>query len=62
MGPVTVDTRNITATEWSLAAIRSVIERGGLNEWREMFAAGDKDPEGASRILDGARIPEGTNR
>lgn len=61
MAPVTIDTRNISATEWSHAAIQSTIERGGLQAWRDMFAAGTSNPEIARRILDVARIPEGTD-
>ena len=43
--------RHLNPAEWSLAAIDSVLEYGGLSDWKELFAAARADPAVAKRIL-----------
>jgi hypothetical protein len=48
--------RHLTAEAgWSKAAIDSVLDRGSLAEWQELFAAAGDDAELAGRVLEVAR-------
>jgi hypothetical protein len=48
--------RHLTAEAgWSKAAIDSVLDRGSLAEWRELFAAAGDDADLAARVLEVAR-------
>jgi hypothetical protein len=38
-------TRNTESAEWTPAAVRSVLERGTLPEWRKLFADAQGDPK-----------------
>ena len=42
--------RHINTTKWSKDAIFSVLERGDLPDWRELFQAAGNDPELAEKI------------
>lgn len=42
--------RHINTTKWSKDAIFSVLERGDLPDWRELFKAAKHDPELAEKI------------
>ena len=42
--------RHINTSEWTKDAIVSVLERGDLPDWRELFKAAKDDPEIAERI------------
>ena len=42
-------------SEWTAAAIDSVLEYGDLPDWRELFAAVRDNPELAHRVSDVAR-------
>lgn len=55
-----ITTRNLDSATWNEATIRSVIERGDLPQWKEMFAAGAADPAVAEKIVRVAKLPEGT--
>ncbi|MFN7021533.1 MAG: hypothetical protein ACK4WH_09430 [Phycisphaerales bacterium] len=37
--------RHLNTTAWTAAAIDSLLERGDLDDWRELFAAIGKDEE-----------------
>ncbi len=43
--------RHLNTPHWSAAAIDSALERGGLPEWRELFAAVRADPAVAELVL-----------
>ncbi|MBL9166685.1 MAG: hypothetical protein JNN07_03015 [Verrucomicrobiales bacterium] len=43
--------RHLNTHAWSAAAIDSALERGGLNDWQELFAAVKRDPNLASLVL-----------
>jgi hypothetical protein len=43
--------RHLTATEWTLDAIDSALERGDLHDWQELFAAVRADRTLAERVL-----------
>ena len=43
--------RHLNTSEWSLAAIDSVLEYGDLPDWKELFAAAKAEPAVAKRIL-----------
>jgi hypothetical protein len=47
--------RHIHDPAWTLAAIDSVLERGDLRDWRELFAAARRDQAVSERILQVAR-------
>ena len=42
--------RHINTIKWSKDAIISVLERGDLPDWRELFSAAKDDPEIAEKI------------
>ena len=45
--------RHLTAgAGWSKAAIDSVLERGDLPDWRELFAAVEQDGSLASKVIE----------
>jgi len=44
--------RHLNTSEWSKAAIDSVIEYGDLADWRELFDAAARDEALARRLLD----------
>lgn len=51
--------RHINTTEWTKDAIFSVLERGDLPDWRELFSAAKVDQEIAERIrIIAGRFPE----
>jgi hypothetical protein len=43
--------RHINTSEWTAAAVDSVLERGDLPDWRELFAAVHQNPEIAKLVL-----------
>ncbi len=43
--------RHLNTTEWTLDAIDSALERGDLEDWRELFAAARRDVSLARSIL-----------
>ena len=43
--------RHLKTSEWTLAAIDSALERGSLEDWRELFAAAGKNKQIAESIL-----------
>ncbi len=43
--------RHLKTNEWTLAAIDSALERGSLDDWRELFAAAGKNKQIAESIL-----------
>jgi len=50
--------RHLETSEWTLAAIDSAIERGNLEDWRELFAEAKKDKKIAESILTVASKPD----
>jgi hypothetical protein len=50
--------RHLDTTRWTLAAIDSALERGGLPDWRELFDAARRDRAVAERILHVANQPK----
>ncbi|HSK70904.1 MAG TPA: hypothetical protein VK892_04355 [Pyrinomonadaceae bacterium] len=50
--------RHLKTEKWTLAAIDSAIERGDLNDWRELFAEARKDKRIAEDILKAAAKPD----
>jgi hypothetical protein len=50
-----VNHRHLNTDAWTLAAIDSTIEYGGLPDWRELFTAAERDRAIAERILTIAR-------
>lgn len=50
--------RHLKTNEWTLAAIDSAIERGSLEDWRELFAAAGDDKKIAESILKVAAKPD----
>jgi hypothetical protein len=48
--------RHLNSTEWTLAAIDSLLERGDLPDWRELFAAVRRDEALAGRVMHIARV------
>ncbi len=55
--------RHIDTKEWTAAAIDSALDRGGLPDWRELFAAVENHAEVAERVLRvvAAREPGGAS-
>jgi hypothetical protein len=47
--------RHLDTTEYTLAAIDSVLEYGDLPDWRALFAAARRDPRLAEKVLHIAR-------
>ena len=48
--------RHLTAdASWSKAAVDSILERGDLADWQELFAASTKDGNLAATIIEVAR-------
>ncbi|HMP05229.1 MAG TPA: hypothetical protein PJ982_02675 [Lacipirellulaceae bacterium] len=47
--------RHLTPLHWSAAAVDSALERGGLEDWRELFAAVRADAAVAELVLRVAR-------
>jgi hypothetical protein len=43
--------RHITTTDWHFDAIDSLLERGDLADWRDLFSAAKSDRELARRII-----------
>lgn len=43
--------RHLTTTEWTLDAIDSALERGDLQDWRELFRAARTDQKLAAKIV-----------
>ena len=43
--------RHLKTNEWTLAAIDSALERGSLEDWRELFAAAGKNRRIAQSII-----------
>ena len=43
--------RHINTETWSAAAIDSVLERGDLHDWQELFAAVQNDREVAALVM-----------
>ncbi|HEY3245284.1 MAG TPA: hypothetical protein VGM03_18230 [Phycisphaerae bacterium] len=43
--------RHLNTTDWTLDAIDSVLERGDLPDWRELFAAVRSDRRIAEKVL-----------
>lgn len=43
--------RHLDTTEWTLDAVDSVLERGDLSEWRDLFGAVRRDEEIARKVL-----------
>ncbi len=43
--------RHLKTTKWTLAAIDSALERGNLNDWRELFDEARRDRKIAESIL-----------
>ena len=43
--------RHLNTQEWSAAAIDSVLDRGDLPDWRQLFAAARNNPEVAGLVL-----------
>jgi hypothetical protein len=43
--------RHLDTTEWSAAAIDSVLERGDLPEWKDLFRSVETDRRLAERVL-----------
>lgn len=43
--------RHLNTSEWSAAAIDSALERGDLTDWRELFAAVERNREVAALVL-----------
>lgn len=50
--------RHLKTNEWTLAAIDSALERGSLEDWRELFAAAGKNKRIAESILKVTAKPE----
>jgi len=50
--------RHLKTNGWSLAAIDSALERGNLEDWRELFAEARKDKKIAESILKVAAKPD----
>jgi hypothetical protein len=50
--------RHLETTRWTLAAIDSALERGGLPDWRELFDAARRDRAVAERIFRVAAQPK----
>ncbi len=51
--------RHLNSTEWTLAAIDSLLERGDLPDWRELFAAVGRDEALAGRVMQMAQVRRG---
>jgi hypothetical protein len=47
--------RHLDTTDWTLAAIDSVLDRGDLPDWRDLFAAAAANRELAKNVLHIAR-------
>lgn len=47
--------RHLTTSHWSAAAVDSALERGGLQDWRELFSAVRANSEVAELVLRVAR-------
>jgi len=47
--------RHLNTPQWSAAAVDSALERGGLEDWRELFAAVRADSRLAELVLRVAR-------
>ena len=43
--------RHLATDQWSAAAIDSVLERGDVPDWQDLFAAAERSPEVAELIL-----------
>lgn len=43
--------RHLNTTQWTAAAIDSLLERGDLDDWRGLFAAVRSDESLAQRVL-----------
>ena len=43
--------RHLDTQTWSAAAIASALERGGLQDWRELFAAVQRQRDVAALVL-----------
>lgn len=56
--------RHITATDWSLMAIESLLDRGTLEDWREFARAIKRDPSLPARVrkVCDYRQPDGAER
>jgi len=54
--------RHINTAEWTCEAIDSALERGGLEDWKDLFQSAKADRELARNILKMARfhIDDGT--
>lgn len=50
--------RHLNTTEWTLPAIDSCFERGGLPDWRELFAEVRKDRKLAKAVLARAQVSQ----
>ena len=50
--------RHLKTTRWTLAAIDSALERGNLEDWRELFAEVRKNKKIAEAILKVTAKPE----
>lgn len=48
--------RHIDTQEWTVTAIDSLLERGDLKDWRELFGAARRDAAIARRVLETARF------
>jgi len=51
--------RHLKTNEWTLAAIDSALERGSLEDWRELFAAAGENKQIAESILKITSKPDG---
>lgn len=49
--------RHLKTTNWTLAAIDSTLERGNLNDWRELFDEARRNKKIAELILKVASKP-----
>jgi hypothetical protein len=47
--------RHLNTLHWSAAAVDSALERGNLQDWRELFSAARSNPELAALVLRVAR-------
>ena len=43
--------RHLKKTSWTLEAIDSALERGNLDDWRELFSEARKNKEIAAKIM-----------
>ncbi|HAB17364.1 MAG TPA: hypothetical protein PLX89_17630 [Verrucomicrobiota bacterium] len=50
-----MDHRHLTTRQWSAAAVDSALERGDLQDWRELFAAVRASAQLAELVLRVAR-------